>query len=266
MRRTARPLAFLVLLASVVAGCGSPSPARYGAGSTATATGDVQAVGPITVLAAASLTEVFRSLGAAFETAHPGSSVTFSFAGSSALATQIAQGAPADVFASASETTMDSVVKAGAVLKPVSFATNSMELVVPADNPAGIRRLSDLSRPDVRVALCQVDVPCGATAGRVLARAGVSVTPVTLEADVKAALTKVELGEVDAAIVYRTDAYAAGDAVLAIPVPDEVNASTSYPIAVVSASTHRLAAQAFVDFVLSDAGSYALEDAGFGRP
>ena len=237
-----------------------------GADATVTAIDEAQAVGPITVLAAASLTEVFRSLGDAFETAHPGSSVTFSFAGSSALATQIAQGAPADVFAAASGTTMDSVAAAGIVLEPVTFATNSMELVVPADNPAGIRGLSDLARPGVRLALCQADVPCGVTAARVLARAGVTVTPVTLEADVKAALVKVELGEVDAALVYRTDARAATDDVLAIPVADEVNVSTSYPIAVVAASSHRLAAQAFVDFVLSGAGSQALDDAGFGRP
>jgi len=152
------------------------------------------------------------------------------------------------------------------VLEPVSFATNSMELVVPADNPAGVAQLSDLSRPDVRVALCQADVPCGATAAEVLTLAGVVVTPVTLESDVKAALAKVELGEVDAALVYRTDALAADDAVLAIRIPDEDNASTSYPVAVVAASSHQVAAKAFVDFVLSDAGAQALEDAGFGRP
>jgi len=264
VRRTAHLLVLLAVLA--VSGCSGPAPAQHEAGAVPTASGRAQPEAPITVLAAASLTEVFEVLGAAFEEAHPGSSVTFSFGASSALATQIAEGAPADVFASASDTTMESVVAVGAVLEPVSFATNSMEVVVPADNPAGIVELSDLARPGVRVALCQADVPCGETAGRVLSLAGLTVTPVTLEADVKATLTKVELGEVDAALVYRTDALAAGDAVVAIPVLDEVNASTSYPIAVVAESTHRVAAQAFVDFVLSDTGMRALVDAGFGRP
>lgn len=264
MRRTAHLLALLAALA--VSGCGDPAPALDGLGAAVTTSAEAQTEASITVLAAASLTEVFEVLGAAFEDERPGTSVTFSFGASSALATQIAEGAPADVFASASDSTMESVVAVGAVAEPVPFATNSMAVVVPADNPAGIVELSDLARPGVRVALCQADVPCGETAGRVLALAGLAVTPVTLEADVKATVTKVELGEVDAALAYRTDALAAGDAVVTIPVPDAVNASTSYPIAVVAESTHGVAAQAFVDFVLSDTGARALVDAGFGRP
>ncbi|WP_372595535.1 molybdate ABC transporter substrate-binding protein [Actinotalea sp.] len=266
MPLVSRAVLGLVLVSLLALGACGASEGRDGTDSTPVASDEAVVSGPITVLAAASLTEVFESLGEAFEQAHPGAYVTFSFAGSSALATQIEQGAPADVFASASEATMDLVVEAGAVLEPVTFATNSMQIVVPVDNPAGVSGLADLARTDVRVALCQQDVPCGVTARRVLSSAGVAVTPVTLESDVRATLVKVELGEVDAAIVYRTDALAAGDSVLAIPVPDDVNDSTAYPIAVVSGSSRQETAQAFVDFVLSAEGARALADAGFGSP
>lgn len=222
--------------------------------------------GQVTVLAAASLTEAFTALGTAFEAAHPGTTVVFSFGPSSGLARQITSGAPADVFAAASQDTMDTVVRSGAARDPVVLAVNSMQVAVPAANPAGISRLADLARPGVKVALCQAQVPCGSTAAQVFRNAGLTVTPVTEETDVKAVLTKVQLGEVDAGVVYRTDVLAAGARVRGIVIPREVNAATSYPVAALTRAPNPRAAAAFADFVLSPAGRAELARAGFGPP
>ena len=218
------------------------------------------------MFAAASLTEAFEALGTAFEQAHPNASITFNFGPSSGLAAQIAAGAPADVFASASPASMDSVVTADAARAPTVFAANVMAIAVPPDNPANITTLSDLATNGVKVALCQPDVPCGAAAAEVFANANLTVTPVTLETDVKAALTKVVLGEVDAGVVYATDVQAAGDTVTGITIPAALNASTRYPIARLTTSAHPDLAQAFVDFVLSADGASVLTAAGFQKP
>ena len=267
MRCTASALAAAVVALGLAA-CGAGT---GDAGSGGTASGTASAVGSslsgdITVLAAASLTESFTTIGERFEAANPGVEVTFGFAGSSALATQITAGAPADVFASASTATMDAVVGAGAAADPRVFATNVMEIAVPPTNPAKVTGVGSLAGPDVKTALCQPQVPCGTNAQQVFTTAKVTVTPVTLEPDVKSVLSKVQLGEVDAGVVYVTDVLAAGDKVEGVAIPDDVNASTSYPIATLKRSANAAVAVAFVDYVLSPDGVAVLTAAGFRRP
>jgi molybdate transport system substrate-binding protein len=223
--------------------------------------------GTVTVLAAASLTEVYGELGARFEKLHPGVTITQSFGGSSALAAQIVQGAPADLFAAANEATMTTVVDAGlAEGSPAVFATNTLTLVVPPSNPARVTTIADLAKSGVKVALCDRSVPCGSAATSLLTAEKLTVTPVTLETDVKAVLTKVELDEVDAGLVYVTDARTAGDKVVQIAVPDAANVVNRYPMVVLAGSSNKAAARAFERFVLSPSGLAALKNAGFGAP
>ena len=222
--------------------------------------------GTLTVLAAASLTEAFTELGRDFEAAHRGTRVRFSFGSSSTLATQVTQGAPADVFAAANRATMTTVTDAGAAADPVDFATNTLELAVPRGNPGRVTGLADLAEPDLRIALCAAQVPCGAAAVTVLAEAGVRARPDTLESDVKAVLQKVTADEVDAALVYRTDVVAAGDQVEGIEFPEAGEAVNRYPVAVLTASPDPGTARAFVDLVTSADGQRVLTEAGFGRP
>ncbi|GAB3686092.1 molybdate ABC transporter substrate-binding protein [Angustibacter aerolatus] len=222
--------------------------------------------GTVGVFAAASLQATFTELGADFEGAHPGTKVVFSFGPSSGLASSIVNGAPADVFAAASPTTMDTVVSAGAAVGPTTFAQNAMEIAVPPADPGQVTTLADLARPGVKVALCQAQVPCGATAAAVFAKAQLAVQPVTEEVDVKSVLAKVQLGEVDAGVVYVTDVRAAGAKVRGVPIPADVNASTAYPIAVLSKAPNPVAARAFRELVLSVEGTKALQQAGFSAP
>jgi len=232
-------------------------------------TGSDQAggLGSITVLAASSLTEAFGELGDRLEAAHPGTTVRFSFAASSELATQIRSGAPADVYASASPSTMDQVVQAGdADGGPTVFVRNRLEIAVPAGNPAGVEGLADFADEGLTIALCAPEVPCGAAAETAFAAAAVTPLPDTLEPDVKATLAKVSLGEVDAALVYRTDVIAAGDDVEGIEFPESSAAVNDYPIVRVAESPNAEGAQAFVDLVLSDEGRSVLEAAGFEPP
>jgi molybdate transport system substrate-binding protein len=259
--RRAGLLAVAAVLA--LAGCGSGSNAAEPGSSPSGATGPH---GSITVLAAASLKESFTAIGNAFEAADPGTTVTFSFGASSTLAQQIIQGAPADVFASASGKNMQQVVDAKAATDPTPFAKNVLEIAVPPDNPGKVTSLADLAKPGVKVALCQPQVPCGDLAQKVLATAKVPVAPVTLEADVKATLTKVQLGEVDAGLVYVTDVKAAGDKVLGVPIPQDVNLATTYPIAALSGSANADLAKAFVQYVLSGPAKAELTKAGFTAP
>jgi molybdate transport system substrate-binding protein len=262
MRGVASCLAALVAAVGLLSGCGdSDDAAPQSSGS-----GSPSITGTITVFAAASLRDSFTALGKKFEAEHPGTKVVFNFGPSSGLATQIGQGAPADVFASASTKTMDQVVTGGDASEPKDFAENTMEIAVPPDNPAGVTAVADLAREGVKVALCQADVPCGATAAKVFENAQITVTPVTEEIDVKAVLSKVTLGEVDAGVVYFTDVRAAGDAVKRIEIPSDVNASTTYPIAGLTGSENKTTAEAFVDFVLSPDGAAELTAAGFRSP
>ncbi|XRQ02714.1 molybdate ABC transporter substrate-binding protein [Actinomadura welshii] len=252
-RRTAAvPLAL-----ALVAGCGDVGDA----GSSGTR-GET-----LTVFAAASLTEAFTSLGAAFEASHPGVRVRFSFSGSSTLAQQIVQGAPADVFASASPATMATVTEAGdAAGRPRVFARNRLVIAVPKGNSGGVGSVGDLSRPGLKVVLCAVQVPCGAAAQKALDVAGVEVEPASRERDVKAVLTKVGLGEADAGLVYRTDVEAAGGKVAAIEFPEAGQAVNDYPIAEVAEAPHSALAKEFIALVAEERGRAALSRAGFEVP
>lgn len=223
--------------------------------------------GTLTVFAAASLTDVFTDLGDQLMADNPDLTVTFNFAGSSALATQITQGAPADVFASANQTQMTVVTDAGlGEGDPTVFTENVLEIAVPAGNPGDVTGIDDFADADLTLAICAPDVPCGAAAEQVFEAAGVTAAPDTLEEDVRAALTKVELGEVDAALVYASDVQAAGGSVEGIEFPEAEDAVNEYPITSLSAATNPDAAQAFIDLVQSDAGQQALTDAGFRSP
>ena len=257
-------LAVAVAVLTLTAGCSSGQPA--GAGSSAGGSAGSQPRGTVVVFAAASLTETFRTLARQFEADHPGVKVTLNAGASSALALQISQGAPADVFASAAPANMDQLVRAGAVSAPSDFAGNALQIAVPPSNPGRISGLADLARPGVKVALCQAQVPCGAAAVAVLGKAGVRLTPVTLEADVKATLTKVRTDEVDAGLVYVTDVRSAGSAVRGIPIPDSLNVRTRYPIGVLREARNPAGGQAFTAYVLSAAGQRVLAAAGFEAP
>ncbi len=264
--RSRTTLAAAVATSLAVAGlaaCGSSSGGSPSAGGSSSSGG---VSGTITVLAASSLTEAFTTLGKQFEAAHPGTTVTFSFAASSALAEQVTQGAPADVFASASPKNMDQVTSAGDASSPTNFVKNVMEIATPPDNPAHIDAVADLARSGVKVALCQAQVPCGATAAKVFTNAGVRVTPVTEEPDVKSVLAKVTTGEVDAGVVYVTDVRSAGTKVMGVQIPAAVNASTEYPIAALTHAPNASGARAFVAYVLSSAGQRVLTEDGFQAP
>jgi molybdate transport system substrate-binding protein len=265
MSRSLRAAALFTAAALSLVGCGSSD---TGAATDTTTTSESPAItGEVNVFAAASLTESFTRIGKDFEKAHPGVKVTFNFAGSSALATQINQGAPADVFASAAPKNMKDVTDTGAITdKPVTFVTNTLEIAVPAGNPAKITGLADFAEQDLKIALCAEQVPCGAAAKTVFQAAGITAAPDTLEQDVKAVLTKVQLGEVDAALVYKTDVKAAGDKVEGIEFPESGKAVNEYPIAACAKAPNADGAKAFVDYVLSDKGEDVLTRAGFGAP
>lgn len=222
--------------------------------------------GTVTVLGASSLTEAFTALAHRFEAAHPGVRVRTSFAASSELAAQVRQGAPADVFASADTVNMAEVRDAhDTVGTPRVFARNRLEIAVEPGNPRHVRSLADLARPGTVVVLCASQVPCGRLADEALARAGVALTPASREADVKATLTKVALGEADAGIVYVTDVRA-NDQVAGVPIPSAVNPTTDDPIAVLRQAPNATGARSFVDFVLGAAGRRVLASFGFLAP
>ena len=254
--------------ACALAGCSSTSSISSPASpsATASASSPASATGAITVFAAASLMGTFTQLGKQFEAAHPGDTVKFSFGPSSGLATEITSGAPADVFASAAPANMNTVVKAGDASSPQDFAKNTAEVAVPPNNPGQVTSVNDLAKSSVKVALCQPQVPCGVVAAEVFKNAGIKVKPVTLQPDVKSVLTQVELGSVDAGMVYVTDVMAAGDKVKGVPISASDNASTLYPIATISSSKEKSIAQAFVAYVLSPAGQQVLTAAGFEKP
>jgi molybdate transport system substrate-binding protein len=259
--RRALAAALAATIAVSLAGCGGTNGSPP-AGDSAAGAG-----GPLTVLAAASLTGSFTRIGRDFEAAHPGGKVTFSFAGSAQLAQQITAGAPADVFAAASPATMKTVSDAGdAAGTPAVFARNQLVIAVRKGNPRGIRALADLTAGGTKVALCAAQVPCGSAATAALAAAGVRLTPVTLEQDVKAALAKVRLGEVDAALVYRTDARAAAREVDGVEFPESAGAINDYPIVALKNAPNQAGAAAFVAYVRSAPALAVLTEAGFQAP
>lgn len=251
--RTTRAGALLVL-AVLLAGCGASD---QGAGAEPQ---------QLTVLAAASLTESFQAIGTRFEE-ESGADVRFSFGSSATLATQVNDGAPADVYASANEETMQTVVDAGrADGEPEIFVTNTLQIAVPAGNPAGITGLDDFADPEHTVVLCAEQVPCGAAAQRLLDTAGIIAKPDSYERDVKAALRKVEQNEADAALVYATDVASAADRVEGIEIDGVDQTPNRYPIVTLTDAAAPQLAGEFVDSVQSEAGRKVLNDAGFGSP
>jgi molybdate transport system substrate-binding protein len=261
--------ALVLLSASCFAACGGSSGA---AAST-----DTPRPVTLTVFAAASLKAAFTELGNDFHTANPGDTVTFSFAGSDTLATQITQGAPADVFASANNAQMNVAVKAGTISgsTPQVFAHNRLVVVVPKNNPGSIQTLRDLAKPGVKVVLAAKTVPAGQYAITYLAQASadpgfgasyknaVLANVVSYEADVTSVLTKVSQGEADAGIVYTTDAQTVAASVTTIAIPDALNTIAVYPIAPISASPNLSAARQFIAYVLSSTGQSVMAKYGF---
>jgi molybdate transport system substrate-binding protein len=268
MKRTTVVAALGVALSSalVVAGCGSSSSAKSSGAKSSTPT-SAQLSGSITVFAASSLTEAFTKLGTDFERGHPGSSVKFSFGASSALETQIEQGAPADVFAAADPATGQELAAAGKVAgSPTTFARNRLAIAVEPGNPKHITSLADLAKPGVVLVLCADAVPCGKFAAEALAKAHVTVTPASKEENVKAVLSKVTLGEADAGIVYVTDVKSAGTKVTGVTIPDSQNVIAKYPIGIVKGTGNRAVADAFRAYVTSTPGLRTLRSFGFLPP
>ena len=240
-------------LLTLLAGCGSGG-ADGGGGSE----------GTLDVLAASSLTEAFAVLAERFEEDHPGVEVRLVLESSTTLATQVTEGAPADVLATADEASMQFVLDSGDAEEADVFATNELVLVTPADNPAGIESMTDLDDPDVAYVACVDTAPCGALAARLLEANDVRAEPRSLEVDVKAVLAKVTSGEADAGLVYASDARAAGDDVVTLPVPGAEDELNSYLIANVTESDDPELARAWVDLVLSAEGQDVMAEAGFG--
>jgi len=257
-----RPLTVLLAaLTSVSAvGCGDDS-------SSSASTDGAAVSGEVVVFAASSLTDAFTAVGEAFTARYPTVEVTFNFAGSGELVTQISQGAPADVFASADDSNMTKLIDAGENNgDAVVIAKNTFQIIVEPGNPKGIVDLADLADPDLIVVLCAGTVPCGKAAATVLENAGVSVTAKSLEDKVKSVVTKVTVGEADAGIVFVTDVIAAGDAADGVEIPSDVNVVSNYPIVVTRAAPNATAAQVFIDFVASDQGQAILAKYGFLAP
>ncbi|CAM5259097.1 Molybdate-binding protein OS=Streptomyces fumanus OX=67302 GN=GCM10018772_62620 PE=3 SV=1 [Streptomyces fumanus] len=267
VRRTRRPRRTPTVAAAAVAAllalsaCGSADSDAGGGGAAEKLSGTV------TVFAAASLKESFTALGERFEQAHPGTRVTFSFGGSDTLAASITGGAPADVFAAASPKTMKTVTDAGGTDgAPATFARNRLEIATLPGNPHHVSALKDLTAPGLKVVLCDRTVPCGSAARTALDAAGVELTPVSYEEDVKSALNKVVLKEADAAVVYRTDVRAAGDKVEGVDFPESARAVNDYPIALLKDAPNAAAAKAFIALVRSADGRRTLTGAGFVEP
>jgi len=247
--------------ALALSACGSSS-------STGTAASTSAAAAPrtLTVFAAASLNKTFSALGKQFETANPGVTVKFSFGGSSDLAQQIVNGAPADLFAAASDTTMKTVTDAGDAAAPTKFATNVLQIATVPGNPKGVASFADLAKPGLKVVTCAPKVPCGAAEQKIETATGVKLTPASQEADVTSVLTKVESGDADAGLVYVTDVKGAGSKVQGVTFPEAAKAVTNYPIAVAKNAPQADLAMSFQSLVTGQAGQQALQAAGFGAP
>ncbi|WP_189231432.1 molybdate ABC transporter substrate-binding protein [Streptomyces flaveolus] len=261
---TGAGVAALLVLSACSSSSGSDSGSDAAGASSSSAT---EVSGTVTVFAAASLEESFTALGRTFEKEHPGTRVTFNFGGSDTLAASITSGAPADVFASASPRTMATVTDAGdAAGTPATFVRNQLEIATLPGNPDKISSLQDLTRSRLKVVLCDRTVPCGAAAQKALDASGVELTPASYEQDVKSALTKVELKEADAAVVYKTDVRAAGDKVEGVDFPESAKAVNDYPIALLKQAPNADAGKAFIELVKSAEGQKVLTEAGFRTP
>ncbi|MEV7799237.1 molybdate ABC transporter substrate-binding protein [Microbacterium foliorum] len=256
MRRPPRSTIAIALAAAALAlaGCaaGSQSPTEGAGGAVS---------GDLTVYAAASLSGAFDEIGDAFEHENPDVRFTGVYDGSSTLVTQLLEGAPADVFASADEATMRKLEDAA--VDPTLFASNTLVIAVPVGNPGGVETLADLA--DIATVLCAPEVPCGAASTSLLSSAGVDVDAASLEQNVTAVLTKVAAGEADAGLVYATDVVGRDDVEAIVPDgADEV--VNHYPITALSEASNSAGAEVFVAFVLSEEGQRILADHGFGAP
>ncbi|SEF17557.1 molybdate ABC transporter substrate-binding protein [Jiangella alba] len=237
------------------------------AGTATTEPADDAPSGTVTVLAAASLTESFETLSDQLADQYPDLEIVYSFGPSSGLVEQVLAGAPADVLATADTKTMDEAVAGGVVDgEPSVFARNTLALAVPAGNPGGVTGLADLANPDLRIAICEPQVPCGGAAQRLLDAAGVTAAPDTLTTDVKEAASLVALGEADAALIYLTDAAAEGDAVETVDVPESDSVVNDYPVAVLTDAPNPDGAQAVLDAITGEPGQSILGEAGFLSP
>jgi molybdate transport system substrate-binding protein len=260
MTRLSRLTPLLAVGGLLVGACSSDDqPAATTAGSSGVS-------GSVTVFAAASLTESFNDELTALKTEHPDLAITYNFAGSGALVTQIQQGAPADVIATADTASMKKLADAGLVDAPVTFARNKLEILVAPGNPKQIKGLDDLARSDLVFVIEDDTVPAGMYAAQALSKAGVTVSPVSKEADVKSAVAKVTSGEADATIVYATDVTAAGSKGQGVEIPAAQNVIAEYPIAIVKAAKNHAAAAAFVDALVKGSGRTALANRGFLPP
>ena len=261
--RALRLLAAACVPALMLAACGDDDDSASASDAPAE---ESSLEGDISVFAAASLTDAFDEVGAAFEEANPDVSIEFNYGASSALREQILSGAPADVFAAANASNMDQVVEEGAATDPEDFVTNQLQIVVPAGNPGDVAGLDDFANVDLLIGLCAEEVPCGELGREALANAEVAPEIDTNEPEVRALLTKIEAGELDAGIVYVTDVLAAGDTVEGIDIPADDNVTATYPIAGLSDAGNAEVADAFVEFVLSSDGQAILETYGFKSP
>lgn len=262
MTRRFAGLACLILLSACGSNGGTATDSETGSDATA-------ASEPVTlnVYAASSLKDTFTKIGKQFEADHKGVIVTFTFAGSSDLVAQIQQGAPADVFASADEKNMQKAVDDGLVTgTPQAFASNTLEIAVPPDNPANVKTLADLTKPDVDVVVCAPEVPCGSAATKVATAAKLTFHTVSEEQNVTDVLNNVVTGQAEAGLVYVTDVKSAGARVEGITFDESADAVNVYPIAAIKTAKHAATARAFTQAVLSADGQDVLRDAGFAKP
>ncbi len=257
LQRVLGPLAAFALALGVTGCSAGASPQETGTSGAVT--------GTVTVFAAASMQTTFEELQKTFEQAHPGTTVSFNFAGSQSLATQLVEGAKADVFVSANDTQMAVVTDAGLnSTEPKVFATNQLEIAVPPDNPAGISSFSDLTEPGLKLVVCAPAVPCGAATEKVEQATGITLKPVSEEQTVTNVLAKVQTGEADAGLVYQTDVISAGDTVKGIDFPESSEAINRNPIVLLKDAPNPAGGQAWLDLVLGAEGQAVLAKAGFG--
>ena len=265
LRRHVKPLAVACTASAVLvlAACGSSA----GGSSSGAPAASGKPSGQLVVFAATSLTDAFAKIGAQFEKANPGVTVKFNYDGSSTLATQITQGAPADVFASAAPANMSTVTDGGdATGTPQVFTRNTAEIMVEKGNPLHIESVKDLADDKIKVAVCAPEVPCGALAQEVFKNAGVTVKPVSEETNVGGVVTKVTLGEVDAGVVYVTDVKENESKASGVTIPADQNSITDYPIVQVKGAPNVTAAKAFISYVLGPNGQKVLASFGFLPP
>ncbi|MCV7226535.1 molybdate ABC transporter substrate-binding protein [Mycolicibacterium komossense] len=255
------------LALALMAGCGSSGQSSSSGTSVVGTSASSDSGGKLMVFAAASLKGTFTDISKQFATDNPGTSVEFNFAGSADLVTQLTQGAPADVFASADTKNMDKAAAANLLAgDPVNFAANTLTIAVAPGNPKHIASFNDLTKPDTTVVVCAPQVPCGSATQKVEDATGVKLAAVSEESSVTDVLNKVTTGQADAGLVYVTDAISAGDKVTSVPFPESSGAVNIYPIAALKQSTNAALAKKFIDYVTSEAGQKVLSQAGFAKP